>query len=250
MNIIPNYIRLLTLVIFTSLASTAFSGSPNSSGPPDFSLCGGLMGAAKGLCHAGIAVGCDQKASTACEQIEEQYTAKTGNEPPWADRTIYVTSEVAGTVPLDGTWGFECENEEPGVENDINEVLVFLGDTVEAHELIYESTNGTCTGAVEITILATGTVAAFEQFIVSGWIDEGGNVSSVAPESNLGGSNLTYNPNIVPLAFDVVDAEFIERTFFYIDDTAEPWCFYREDAEDDDNVWGEYLSFSEPRCKQ
>jgi hypothetical protein len=244
-----NIIRLFTFVIFTSLASTAFSGSPNASDPPDFSLCDGLMGAAKGLCHAGIAVGCDQEASTACEQIEGQYTAKTGNEPPWADRTINVTSEVSGTVPLDGTWAFECDNED-GIENDENEVLIFLGDTVEAQEILYESKNGTCTGVVEITILATGTVAAFDQFVVSGWINEDDQVSDFAPERNDGMGNLTYQPSVVPLEFDAPGAPFIERTFVYVDDTADPWCFYREYAEDDDNIWGEYLSFGEPRCKQ
>ena len=238
-----NTCRIFVLLLFTSVMSTAIADKP------DFSLCDGLKGAAKGLCHAGIAVGCDQEASNACEQIEEQYTAKTGNEPPWADRTIFVTSEVAGTVPLDGTWGFECENEELGEENDVNEVLVFLGDTVEAHEIVYESKDGNCTGAVEITILATGTVAAVDQFMVLGWIDED-NQSPFAPARNDGGGNLTYQPYVVPLEFDVEGVESIERTFVYVDDTAEPWCFYREYAEDDDDVWGEYLSFSEPRCKQ
>lgn len=164
-------------------------------------------------------------------------------------RTIFVTSEVLGTVPLDGTWAFGCDNEEPGVENDEDEVLVFLGDTVEAHEIVYESKDGNCTGAVEITILATGTVAAVDQFMVLGWIDED-ELSLLAPERNDGGGNLTYNPYVVPLEFHAEGAESIERTFVYVDDTAEPWCFYREYAEDDDDVWGEFLSFSEPRCKQ
>ncbi len=66
-------------------------------------------------------------------------------------------------------------------------MIIFLGDTVEAQEIIYESTDGTCTGVAEITILATGTVAAFDQFMVSGWIDEDDNVSPVAPLRNDGG---------------------------------------------------------------
>jgi hypothetical protein len=166
------------------------------------------------------------------------------------DRTIFVTSEVLGTVPLDGTWAFGCDNEEPGFENDEDEVLVFLGDTFEAQEIIYESTDETCTGVAEITILDTGTVAAFDQFMVSGWIDEEGIVSQVAPERNDGGGNLTYNPYVVPLEFHIPGVEIIERSFVYVDDTAEPWCLYFEYSEEDDDEWGEYLGFSEPRCKQ
>jgi hypothetical protein len=259
-----NIIRLFTLVIFTSLASTAFSGSPNSSGPPDFSPCDGLMGAAKGLCHAGIAVGCDQEASTACEQIEEQYKAKTGNEPPWADRTIYINAESGNARPLDGMWEFGCDNDD-GV--DFNEYMVFMGDTFEAWDLKYTSTDSSCSEGETKTIFETGTVTAFEDITV-GWEDD-------APPMRLAGDGLyliTY-PVVTKLIISITTGEEpgAYKLFYYMDDTGElalpepkPWCIYapwEEDDDDDDENTDDYpslltaddypslLTAEEPRCK-
>ena len=74
--------QVIRLIILTILSSTAFAE------PPDFSVCEGTTQVAKGLCRAGISVGCGGQASKACQKIGEQYMAKTGNEPPWSDRTI------------------------------------------------------------------------------------------------------------------------------------------------------------------
>jgi len=243
MNMLSGVFKITVLLLSSALWSAA------NAAPPDFSICEGLTGVAGGLCRAGVAVGCDQHASRACERIEAQYTDRTGEDPPWADKTILVTAEIAGHVPLDGAWAFDCENEEPGVENDINELLVFLGDTVEAREVVYLSKDETCTGILSSTVLAAGTVTAYNEFMVLGWIDENGQVASSGPLSNDGTQTLSFQPNVVPLEFIVPGEPIIERTFLYVDDTADPWCFYREDGDDDD-IWGEYLSYSEPRCKQ
>jgi hypothetical protein len=262
-----NIIRLFTFVIFTSLASTAFSGSPNSSGPPDFSPCDGLMGAAKGLCHAGIAVGCDQEASTACEQIEEQYTAKTGNEPPWVDRTIYINAESGEARPLDGMWEFGCDNDGPGTPDE-NEYMVFMGDTFQAWELEYTSTDRSCTTGEKITIFETGTVAAFDNITV-GW--EGDIIPMRLADDGL---YLSTYPVVTKLIISITtgDEPGDYNLFYYMDDTGElaspepkPWCIYapweEEDDDDDEESTDDYPSFltaddypslltaEEPRCK-
>jgi hypothetical protein len=245
-----NIIRLFTFVIFTSLASTAFSGSPNASGPPDFSLCDGLTGAAKGLCHAGIAVGCDQKASAACEQIEEQYTAKTGNEPPWADRTIYINAESGNARPLDGMWEFGCYKDE-GV--DFNEYMVFMGETFAAWELEYSSGDGTCFSGETITIFETGTVSAFEDIIVS-WVDD-----DVPMRLAGDGGTLDLTPVVTKLIISITtgDEQGDYKLFYYMDDTGEingePWCIYAPWEDDDDEEssddYPSLLTAEEPRCK-
>ena len=243
MNRLPNIFRTTVLLLSAALWPAANAAAP------DFSICEGLSGVAGGLCRAGVAVGCDQHASRACERIEAQYTDRTGEDPPWADKTIFVTAEIAGHVPLDGAWGFDCENDDPGVENDVNELLIFLGDTVEAREVVYQSKDATCTGILSSTLLAAGTVAAYDEFMVTGWINEDGQVAEFGPLSNDGSRNLNLQPYVVPIEFIVPGAPIIERTFMYVDDTADPWCFYREDGDDDD-VWGQYLSSHESRCKQ
>lgn len=230
---------------------------------PDFSLCDGLMGAAKGLCHAGIAVGCDQEASNACEQIEEQYTAKTGNEPPWADRTIYINAESGNKRPLDGIWEFGCEyDDDEGV--DYNEYMVFMGDTFEAWELYYTSTNGKCDAGEEITIFETGTVTvpAINDLNVS-WYD------GFIPYRLDGlGGQLNPTPVVTPLIISITtgDEQGDYKLFYYMDDTgddafpeAEPWCIYAPEEEDDDEEengneelddgYSSFLTAEEPRCK-
>jgi hypothetical protein len=255
MNTALNTCRIFVLLLFTSVMSTAIADKP------DFSHCDGLKGAAKGLCHAGIAVGCDQEASNACEQIEEQYTAKTGNEPPWADRTIYINSE-SGETPLDGMWEFGCEYyEDEG--GDYNEYMVFMGDTFQAWALHYTSTNGKCDAGEEITIFETGTVTvpALDDLIVS-WYD--GNI----PMRLVGdGGTLNPTPVVTPLIISITTGDELGdyKLFYYMDDTgddavpeAKPWCIYAPWEEDDDEENGNeelddgysnFLTAEEPRCK-
>ena len=212
-----------------------------------------MTGAAKGLCHAGVAVGCDQEASTACEQIEEQYTSKTGNEPPWADRSIYINAESDNKRPLDGIWEFGCGTED-GV--DFNEYMVFMGDTFEAWELFYTSTDGTCSAGETITIFETGTVTAFEDTTV-GWEND-------APPLRLAGDGfyLKTNPDVTKLIISITTGEEPGdyKLFYYMDDTGdsatpiEPWCIYAPLKEDngDEELIDEYptlLTAEEPRCK-
>jgi hypothetical protein len=58
-------------------------------------------------------------------------------------------------------------------------------------------------------------------------------------------------PYVTHIEFRYIEdgEEVVERTFLYVDDTAEPWLFYREEGEDDDE-WGEYLKAEEPRTKK
>lgn len=81
----------LLFAISSLFTSSVFSAAP------DFSICEGITGVAKGLCRAGIAVGCDQQTSQACQNIEDQYMAQTGNPPPWAEvteRIVFLTSQT------------------------------------------------------------------------------------------------------------------------------------------------------------
>lgn len=76
----------LTTVLSTAGALMYFAiVTPTSAGPPDFSICDGLIDDAKGVCRAGVAVGCADGTGnpTACENIEAQFLQVTGTEPPW-----------------------------------------------------------------------------------------------------------------------------------------------------------------------
>ncbi len=73
---------LLASILFFSLlplSHTVYSA------PPDFSLCDGLSGVARGLCRAGIAAGCADGTGNAmaCMSIEENFVDATGELPPW-----------------------------------------------------------------------------------------------------------------------------------------------------------------------
>lgn len=52
------------LAVMFALVALSFQ---SLAGPPDFSICDDLRGAARGLCHAGVAIGCaDDDSSNAC----------------------------------------------------------------------------------------------------------------------------------------------------------------------------------------
>ncbi len=55
---------------------------------PDFSVCDAYSGQANGLCHAALAVGCDDPAeaeSNACVKIEEKWLDRVDDAPPWIE---------------------------------------------------------------------------------------------------------------------------------------------------------------------
>ena len=242
MNAISQVIRLLALAMLTS---TVFAG------PPDFSVCGGSTGVSKGLCRAGIAVGCDQEASTACQKIGEQYTAKTGNEPPWSDRTILIYAESTVTTgekqPIDGTWEFPCFQ---GSNPDETARYFFLGDIFEVQILNYTSTDGSCSSGETITTRFEGTVVAFDDFITDGWSD---GTNLVPPPDRMDGSggSLDPNPTVTKLELTIPAGRpeaGTRRMFFYMDDTAPIWYLYGE-GEDDSATYSSLVGNWDPRKK-
>ena len=79
-----------TLVVLLALAGLSLQ---SFAGPSDFSICEDLTGPARGLCHAGVAVGCDSDGSSnACAQIAEQFENVTGEPPPYSLPSVIGTS--------------------------------------------------------------------------------------------------------------------------------------------------------------
>jgi hypothetical protein len=58
---------------------------PATAAPPDFSVCDGLTGAARGLCRGGVAAGCADGTGNpaACMAIEDNFMSVTGVAAPW-----------------------------------------------------------------------------------------------------------------------------------------------------------------------
>lgn len=125
----------------------ALSSAPTSAQRPDFSACEDEQGAAKGLCRASIAVGCDVDPNTnSCNAIAEQYQQVTGNYPPFFGPSISPTSGYAGScylildpqgrLELSDLVYFHLPGTEPtsgvaaGVYPDLSEVPVSLGGSV------------------------------------------------------------------------------------------------------------------------
>jgi hypothetical protein len=95
---------LFLLAVMSALTTLSFQSLAE---PPDFSICDGLQGTARGLCQAGVVIGCDGDNSTsACTQIAEQFENATGEPPPYAVVTISPTSgdrlSVFTITDLDG----------------------------------------------------------------------------------------------------------------------------------------------------
>lgn len=248
MKTISQVIRLLALAMLTSLTSTAFAG------PADFSICGGSTGVAKGLCRAGIAVGCDQNVSSACQKIGEQYTAKTGNEPPWSDRTILIFAEstvlTGEKQPLDGTWETSCN---PYFETDEIERYIFLGDTFERQEIVYTSTDGSCSAGGETATTHLGTIAAFDDFTTLGW-KTCNDIECFydAPLRLDGLGSLDPNPTVTKLVITIPEGSpgtGIYHIIYYMDDTVELGCLY-EGVETDPGIYSNWVYPEIPRCKQ
>jgi hypothetical protein len=156
---------------------------------------------------------------------------------------IIIGAESGALRSLDGAWGIGCESGGPGLPDE-NEVLVFEGDTVAGKLITYTSTDGTCSSGGVITTEAAGTVVAVEDFVTLGWLGEFGN--PVLPPLRLDGTgSLNPNPTVTKLEFFIPGAP-TERTFFYMDDTAEPWCLYRDAGTD--TTYSDYVSTFERRC--
>ena len=182
-----NIIRLFTLVIFTSLASTVFASSP-----------------------------------------------------------VFINAESGTARSLDGVWEYGCEIGDPG-EPDTNEYLVIVGGKIEGRELTYSSTDGTCSAGEAVTSFDTGTIAGFDDLTTLGWEGDEGN--PVPPPLRLDGAGpLASNPTVTRLI--IASSQETEPTFFYLDDTAEPWCFYNGVGPIDPVThYPTLVDTVEPRCK-
>jgi hypothetical protein len=87
-----------TLVVVFTLAGLSFQ---SLAGPADFSVCGDLSGPARGLCQAGVAIGCDSdNSSNACEQIAEQFENVAGEPPPYVPPDPYPPCECWSDMEL------------------------------------------------------------------------------------------------------------------------------------------------------
>jgi hypothetical protein len=75
---------------------------PVQAAPPDFSICEGLSGAARGLCRAGVSAGCadDTGNPGACERIEINFVDVTGDLPPWLAPPTLCPCDYPSLVPL------------------------------------------------------------------------------------------------------------------------------------------------------
>ncbi len=71
------------ILLVTGIGLILFTSDPAQG--EDFSLCDDLTGAAKGLCHAGVAAGCADGIGNlnACASIEETFIDVTGDVAPW-----------------------------------------------------------------------------------------------------------------------------------------------------------------------
>lgn len=183
-----NIIRLLSLVIFTSLASTVFAASP-----------------------------------------------------------IFINAESGTARSLDGVWEYGCEIGDPG-EPDSNEYLVIVGNKVEGRELSYSSTDGSCSSGEMVTSFDTGTLNGFDDLTTLGWTDDEGN--PVPPPLRLDGAGpLASNPTVTRLIISG-SQDGVEPGFFYLDDTAGPWCLYNGVGPVDPVThYPSFVDTAEPRCK-
>lgn len=79
------------LAVMFALVALSFQ---SLAGPPDFSICDDLRGAARGLCHAGVAIGCaDDDSSNACVRIAERFERLTGGPPPYSLPSVIGTTQ-------------------------------------------------------------------------------------------------------------------------------------------------------------
>ncbi len=95
----------------TLFASTLFFlllplSSPIHSAPPDFSLCEGLTGVARGLCRAGIAAGCANGTGSplACMRIEDNFVDATGDLPPWLTPSTECPCDYSAVPQTAAAW--------------------------------------------------------------------------------------------------------------------------------------------------
>jgi len=88
-----------TGIIATAIAATFYMASMTPLfAQQDFSLCDGLRGASFGICHAGLAVGCDKDdtlSSTQCLKIEGQFIKFAGTPPPWLICPCFAEEDLA-----------------------------------------------------------------------------------------------------------------------------------------------------------
>lgn len=78
---------------------------PATAAPPDFAICDGLTGAARGLCRGGVATGCADGTGnpTACMRIEDNFASVTGTDAPWITPTPTCLCNYLQHVPIN-TW--------------------------------------------------------------------------------------------------------------------------------------------------
>jgi hypothetical protein len=149
--------------------------------------------------------------------------------------------------PIDGTWETVCIS---NFDTDLIEQEVFLGDTFERREIVYTSTDGSCSVGGVTATTHFGTIAAFEDFTTEGWGDHLGNVLP-APERLDGLGSLDPNPTVTKLVITVPDGSpgaGIYHEFWYMDDTAEPGCLYAM-GETDPASYSNYVYAELPRCR-
>ena len=146
------------------------------------------------------------------------------------------TTETGTPRSLDGVWAMpSCDPNEPADpgETDQLEVFIFEGNTLEVREIWYASRDGSCSGHGATRSRIDATVSVEFERPTPGWLD------NEIPTRLDGGGPLATMPDISFINYQLENG--IEEDTYYMDDTAEPWCIYREDDG--------FLSAEEPLCK-
>jgi len=106
-------------IIGTALICSTFI-TPASADPPDFSICDGLSGAARGLCRGGVSAGCADGTGnpTACMSIEDNFASVTGEDAPWITPPVTCPCDYLTDLPIGTAWDlvtdavFNCTGDE------------------------------------------------------------------------------------------------------------------------------------------
>lgn len=156
---------------------------------------------------------------------------------------ILVNSESGTPRSIEGAWAFpDCDPDDPPGpgDSDSQEYLIFRGDTVEGRELEYPSNDGTCSGYALVADFETAGASAAGEQATLGW-DE-----NIIPDRRDGNGSLNPAPVATVLEFQLADGD-TEPGLYYMDDSAEPWCLYRDSGPDGEP--SDLMSADEPLCK-